>query len=143
MERMRQGPEPRKDGKLRQTLQVFVIPLLGVPSNDPTNRRVRRQRRHIDSQGLTLQQLGILQAPQHPLEHRLMGLKIDPTPRLRHRGVIPRPPIRPIPRNRRRLSESPTLQAIRRSDSKHPKSPTKSIRKYRPGARLGRPTPVA
>ena len=111
------------------------------PAAAPPYRGVRQQRGPVHSRLPAAQQPRFPKPLQHPT--RTPGGWASSEIR---RRVLDRVEwsgersVRSSARNRRKLSESATCQAIRRSESWPSKNPTSSIRKQFPGASPGRPS---
>ena len=113
-------------GKHRAVALTAVAPL------DRAHRRVRFHGRGIDADPLTLDQVALSQAPQHPGEHGVMNLQWQPAAGLGQPGMIrhclPHPKPQEFPQ-RQAVGAAPLEPALAVDALEVPRC----MRKYRPG----------
>ena len=126
--------------RLGQLFQILFVTLPVIPPHDALHGRVGFQRRGVDRHRLPAEQSFLRQNLQHPPEHRLVRLQPIQPSRPRNRGVVRRRLVQRI------AQELPQRQGIRtsarRSRAPNPvprSSRSADVRKYTPGAMLGRP----
>ena len=111
------GPRRRLDARgLREPRQKLLIRFARVAPHDAPQRRIRFERRRIDADRLSLDEVRRGQHLQDPRKHGTVGLQIDQAPRPRDRRVLGRDLVEPQAQEsaeRERIGGSPGDAALR------------------------------